>query len=690
VPDTMPLDIVHSACPHDCPSCCALEVERIDAHTIGRVRGAKENTYTCGVICAKVARYAERVHHPGRLKTPLRRVGDKGVGVEAFEPMGWDEALDEVAGRFKDIADEYGSEAVWPFFYAGTMGYVQRDGIERLRHVMKYSRQHSTICSSLSNSGWLAGVGLNRGSDSREMANSDLIISWGTNPVATQVNVMHHVTEARRNRGAKLAVVDPYRTATAEKADYHLMLRPGTDGALACAIMHVLFAEGLADRDYMAKFTDAPDELEAHLQSRGPDWAAGITGLSADEIRDFARVIGRTPRTFFRLGYGFSRSRNGAANLFAVSCIPAVSGAWRHKGGGALYSNSQLYRLDLSLIMGLDAVDKSTRLLDQSRIGPILTGSADDLGDGPPVKALLIQNTNPVMVMPDTTAVREGFSRDDLFVCVHEQFMTETAAMADIVLPATTFLEHEDFYIGNGHTHIQVVKPVIEPVGESRSNHEVICALAKRLGARHGGFDMSAWELIDATLKASGYPDAETVHAAHWLDCAKPFEEMNFLNGFPTADGKFRFKPNWSSIGNDYERMPKMPDHFDIIDNATEERPFRLIAAPAHNYLNSSFTETPTSQKKEKRPAVMMHPEDCAEVGLKEGDRARIGNAQGSVVVHTRSFDGLQRGVVVVESIWPNAAFEEGRGINTLISAEPGPPRGGAVIHDTAVWIRPA
>jgi anaerobic selenocysteine-containing dehydrogenase len=522
------------------------------------------------------------------------------------------------------------------------------------------------------------------------MANADLIVSWGTNPVATQVNVMHHVSEAKRNRGAKLAVVDPYRTATAEKADYHLMLRPGTDGALACAIMHVLFAEGLADREYLAKYTDAPDELEAHLQSRGPDWAAEITGLSAEEIVEFARVIGRTPKTFFRLGYGFSRSRNGAANLFSVSCIPAVSGAWRHKGGGALYSNSQLYGLDLSLITGLDAVDKSMRLLDQSRIGPILTGSGDDLGDGPPVKALLIQNTNPVMVMPDTTSVRTGFARDDLFTCVHEQFMTETAAMADIVLPATTFLEHEDFYIGNGHTHIQVVKPVIEPVGESRPNHDVICGLAKRLGAQHRGFEMSTWELIDATLKASGHPDAETIHAAHWLDCAKPFEEMNFLNGFPTSDGKFRFKPDWSSIGSDHARMPKMPDHFDIIDSPTEERPYRLVAAPARNYLNSSFTETPTSQKKEKRPTVMMHPEDCAAVGLAEGKKARIGNDQGPVVVHTRPFDGLQRGVVVVESIWPNAAFEEGNGINTLISPEPGPPRGGAVIHDTAVWIRPA
>ncbi|MCZ6861051.1 MAG: molybdopterin oxidoreductase family protein [Alphaproteobacteria bacterium] len=691
----MPLDqispvIVNSTCPHDCPSVCALEVELIDGRTIGRVRGAKDNPYTCGVVCAKVARYAERVHHPDRLKSPLRRVGEKGVGRDAFEPIGWDEALDEVAMRLTNIAEEFGSEAVWPYFYAGTMGLVQRDGIERLRHVLKFSRQHSTICSSLSDSGWLAGVGVKYGPDSREMADSDLIIAWGTNPVSTQVNVMHHIAQARKNRGAKFAVVDPYRTGSAAQADIHVMPRPGTDGALACAIMHVLFAEGFADRDYLAKFTDAPGDLEAHLKSRTPQWAAGITGLTTEEIVEFARLIGRTKRTYIRLGYGFSRSRNGAANLFAVSCIPSVTGAWQHEGGGALYSNGGLYALDLTLIMGLDARDKSTRLLDQSRIGAILNGDKTDLGDGPPVKALFIQNTNPIMVCPDTNAVRVGFARDDLFVCVHEQFLTETAAMADIVLPATTFLEHDDIYVAAGHTFLQVAKQVIEPIGESRSNHDVICALAKRLGAEHPGFEMSAWEMLDATLKASELPDAESVYEAHWIDCAKSFEDMHFLNGFGHADGKFHFKPDWAAVGESHEGMPALPDHQAITDEADADRAYRLVAAPARNFLNSSFTETPTSQKREHRPTVMIHPEDCTELGLSEGDLARLGNDLGSVVVHVMPFDGLQRGVIIVESIWPNGAFVEGRGINTLISADPGPPRGGAVFHDTAVWVRAA
>lgn len=682
---------VHSACPHDCPSTCALEVERIDAHTIGRVYGAKDNSYTNGVICAKVGRYAERVHHPGRLRTPLRRTGAKGVGMDAFAPISWDEALDEVAGRFIDLASEYGSETIWPHYFAGTMGLIQRDGIERLRHAMKYSRQLSTICVTLPDAGWHAGVGIKRGVDSREMVESDLIVVWGGNPVNTQVNVMSHISRARRERGTKLVVVDPYRTGTAEKADVHLMPRPGTDGALACAVMHILFAEGFADRDYLRDYTDVPEELEQHLQSRTPAWAAEITGIPAEQIIDFARLYGGTERSFIRAGYGFARSRNGAANMHAVSCLPAVTGAWKHRGGGALYANGELYGIDFTLTKGLDVEDQSIRLLDQSRIGPVLCNDPRDLQGGPPVTALLVQNTNPVVVSPESLKVREGFLRDDLFVCVHEQFMTETAAMADVVLPATTFLEHDDMYIAGGHTHIQVTRRVIEPLAESRPNHYVHCELAKRLGAQHPGFEMTEWELMDATLKRSGLPDADTVYRDHWHDCALPFESGHFLDGFAQPDGRFRFKPDWASVGRDHEPMPELPDHMTAIDSSDESHPYRLVAAPARNFLNTSFTETPTSTKREGgQPEAMIHPQDCEALKLSAGDRVRIGNQQGSIVLRVRPFDGLQPGVVVVESIWPNAAFEEGIGINTLISADAGAPRGGAVFHDTAVWLRTA
>jgi len=681
---------VHSACPHDCPSTCALEVERIDEHTIGRVYGARDNDYTAGVICAKVARYAERVHHPDRLRQPLRRTGPKGAGISAFEPLSWDDALDEVAEGLACAAQRDGSEAVWPYYYAGTMGLVQRDGIERFRHVMGYSRQHSTFCTTLVDAGWIAGTGAKRGVDPREMADSDLIVVWGANPVSTQINVMQHIARAKRERGAKLVVVDPYRTGTAEKAHIHLMPRPGTDGALACGIMHTLFAEGFADREYLAQFTDAPDELEAHLEARTPEWASGISGVPAQAIVDFARLYGRTQRSFLRLGYGLSRSRNGAANVHAVSCLPAVTGAWRHKGGGALYSNGAIYGIDQTIIMGLDVRDKSIRVLDQSRIGPVLCADADDLQGGPPITALFIQNTNPMVVAPQSLQVREGFSRSDLFVCVHEQFMTETAAMADIVLPATTFLEHDDVYLAGGHTYLQVTRKVIEPFAECRSNHWVLCQLAKRLGAQHPGFEMSEWELIEDALRRSGRPDAATIHESHWHDCTLSFESMHYLDGFAHEDRRFHFKPDWASIGRDHESMTTFPDHLANIDEADDEQPYRMVTAPARNYLNSSFTETPTSIASEKRPTVLVHPEDMANIGIETDDRVRIGNRRANIVVHAKSFDGVQQGVVVVESIWPNRAFEEGVGINALVSAEPGAPNGGAVYHDTAVWLRPA
>jgi len=693
---SMPLDssatpeIVHSACPHDCPSVCALEVERLSPTRIGKVRGARDNDYTRGVVCAKVARYSERVHHEARLTTPLRRTGEKGQGIGAFTPISWDQALDEVAEGLLRAEQKHGTEAVWPYFYAGTMGLVQRDGIERLRHAKRYSRQKSTICTTLADTGYIAGTGKKRGVDAREIGDSDLVVIWGGNPVSTQVNVMTHISRAKKERGAKLVVVDPYRTGTAEQADLHLAPLPGTDGAVAAAMIHLLLAEGHADQEYMARYTDWSDTIEAHFADCTPAWASAISGVPVAQIEAFAQLYGSTPRSYIRIGYGFSRSRNGAANVHAVTCLPSVTGAWRHRGGGALYGQTAIYPLDKTLIEGLDVRDRSTRLLDQSRIGPILTHDKRDLGDGSPVTALFIQNTNPMVVCPESLKVREGFQRDDLFVCVHEQFMTETAAMADIVLPATTFLEHDDMYIASGHTYLQVTKKVIEPYGDSRCNHDVLCGLAKRLGAEHPGFEGTAWDLIDGTLKASGLPDAETIYENHWHDCALPFETAHFLDGFDHADGMFHFQPDWSALGREHAAMSLLPGHLDVIDAADEDHPFRLVAAPARTFLNTSFTETPGSLKREKRPTALLHPQACEALGIATGDRIRIGNELASIVLHVQAFDGLQPGVVVVESIWPNAAFVEGLGINALISADPGLPNGGAAFHDTAVWIERA
>jgi anaerobic selenocysteine-containing dehydrogenase len=684
-----------SACPHDCPSTCSLDVEVIDGRSIGRVHGAESNRYTAGVICAKVARYAERIHHPDRLLHPLRRSGPKGSG--RFERISWDEALDLVAAKFLDAERTHGSEAVWPYYYAGTMGLVMRDGINRLRHAKRYSGQYSTICTNMAWTGYIAGTGKLAGPDPREMALSDCIVIWGTNPVHTQVNVMTHAMRARKERGAKIVAIDVYMNATMKQADMALLVRPGTDGALACAVMHVLFRDGYADWGYLERYTDAPQELAGHLESRDPAWASAITGLSVEEIEAFARLVGERKRTFFRLGYGFGRQRNGAVNMHAASCIAAVTGAWQHEGGGAFHNNGAIYHWRKTLIEGLDVRDPKIRQLDQCQIGRILTGEAEALHDGPPVTAMLIQNTNPVTVAPEQELVKRGFAREDLFVCVHEQFMTETALMADVVLPATMFLEHDDLYQGGGHQYLQLGPKLVDAPGECRSNHDVICALAARLGATHRGFTMEPREIIDWTLQNSGWGTIEDLETQVHIDAQPSFRQAHYLDGFGYRDGKFRFKPDWTKVPNanaglmgPWASMPSLPDHWPVIEEATEAYPFRLATSPARQFLNTTFTETPTSRAKERRPEVMIHPLDAAPQGIANGDWVRLANARGEVYLRARLFEGVRRGVLIAEGIWPNAAHPFGKGINMLTGADQVAPYGGAAFHDNRVSLAKA
>eukprot|EP00873_Tetraselmis_striata_P045730 jgi/Tetstr1/465994/TSEL_010585.t1 len=685
-----------SACPHDCPSTCALEVELLQDGMIGRVRGARDNAYTAGVICAKVARYAERLYHPDRLTKPLRRIGAKGEG--RFEEISWDEALDAVAEAFLKAEAEHGAESVWPYHYAGTMGLVQRDSIHRLRHAKGYSLQFDTICTNMAWTGYIAGTGKLAGPDPREMAVSDQVVIWGTNPVSTQVNVMTHAVTARKTRGAKIVAVDVYPTQTVRQADLGLVLKPGTDAALACAAMHVLFRDGHADRAYLERFTDCPAELEAHVATRTPEWASAITGLSVEEIETFARMVGETKRTYFRLGYGFTRSRNGAVSMHAASCIAAVTGAWQLEGGGAFHNNGAIYTLDKSMIEASDLRDSSVRQLDQSQIGRVLTGDREALRGGPPVHAMLIQNTNPVSVAPEQELVKQGFAREDLFVCVHEQFMTETAQMADIVLPATQFLEHDDIYKGGGHQYLMLGAKLVEGPGETRENLVVLNDLARRLGATdHPGFAMSAREHIDWMLKASNFGSLEEIERDRWVDCQPEFETAHYLKGFAWPDGKFRFRPEWPTVPapNDgpmgpWAEMPALPDYWPVVEASDAVHPFRLVTAPARSFLNSTFNETAGSRDKEGRPDLMMRLEDAAPLGLQDGDRIRIGNARGAMLLHLRVTEGLKPGVVIAEGIWPNEAYPDRKGINTLTGADAVAPYGGAAFHDIAVWVRKA
>ncbi|MCR9282439.1 MAG: molybdopterin oxidoreductase family protein [Rhodobacteraceae bacterium] len=687
-----------SACPHDCPSTCALEVHFYPHGDVRRLNGAKDNAYTAGVICAKVARYPERLYHPDRLLKPLRRTGKKGGG--RFEEISWDAALDLIAEKFLAAEAEFGAESVWPYHYAGTMGMVQRDSIHRLRHTKGYSRQFDSFCTNMAWTGYVAGTGKLAGPDPREMAVSDQIVIWGTNPVATQVNVMTHAIAARKKRGARIIVVDVYETETMKQADIGIILKPGTDAALACAVMHVLFRDGHADRDYLETYTDCPAELEAHLKTKTPEWAASITGLDVSRIEELAQLIGSVKKTYFRLGYGFTRSRNGAVGMHAASSIAAVTGCWKEEGGGAFHNNGAIYRLNKEMIEAGSLKDPAVRALDQSLVGRILTGDEAALLGGPPVKAMLIQNTNPVSVAPEQDLIKQGFAREDLFTVVHEHFLTETAQMADIVLPATQFLEHDDLYKGGGHQYLMLGPKAVEPPEGPRENIFVINEIARRVDSKpHPGFDMSARDHIDWLLRNSNYGTLADLEAGKWIDLQPDFETAHYLNGFGHADGKFHFKADWGrssapnkpddgTIFGPWQTMPELPDQWDSIELADEQHPFRLVTSPARSFLNSTFNETDSSKKKEGRPEVWMRPEEAERFGIEDGAKVKMGNRRGVVTLHARYVATVAPGTVISEGIWPNDAFEDGRGINTLTGADPVAPYGGAAFHDTAVWVR--
>ncbi|HEY9009450.1 MAG TPA: molybdopterin-dependent oxidoreductase [Devosia sp.] len=687
--------IARSVCPHDCPSTCALDVEVLDSRTIGRVRGAKDDPYTASVICEKVARYAERIHHPNRLTHPLRRVGKKGAG--EWQRISWDEALDEIATRFLAIEQEHGPEAIWPYFYAGTMGHVHRDGIERLRHARGYSLQYDTICTGTAWPGFLAGAGKLMGPNPELMAEADCVVIWGTNAVATQVNVMTHAIRARKERGAKIVAIDIYRNGTMEQADVALVVRPGTDGALAVAVMHVLLRDGLADRAYMAKYTDFSPGFEAHLATRTPEWASAITGLSVAEIEAFARLVGTTRNTYFRLGYGFTRQRNGATAMHAALSIPAMTGAWLQPAGGAFHTNSGAWKLDKRLIEGTD-MGPGGRELDMCEIGKVLTGDSKALQGGPPVMALFIQNTNPVNVAPEQGLTRAGFAREDLFTVVHEQFMTDTAQLADIVLPATMFLEHNDYYRRGGHTRLLFGPKIVDAPGECRSNFEVVNELLRRLGSDHASMHLSDRDMVAETFRRSGFGELDAVEKSGFVEIALSVDDAAFRMGFAWSDGRYRFAPDWIGVAEkkgytwvcDPSEMPRYADHWDVTERIDAETPFRLATSPARAFLNSTFSETAGSRKRHPEPSVFVHPGDAAELGIGEGDRVLLGNRRGTVELKASLFDGMHRGVLIAEGIHPNSAHAGGAGINTLIGSDQVRPFGGAAFHDTSVWLRKA
>ena len=676
---------MHSVCPHDCPSCCSLEV-RVDNGRLVSVTGDPQHGFTQGLICGKVREYGERVHSPLRISRPLRRVGPKGQG--RFEPIAWDDAVAEIARRWREIIAADGAEAILPFSYAGSMGQVQYHAGHALFHALGASQLDRTICVSTAYAGWRATLGVVSGNDSEQMVGADLVVLWGINAAYSTINVMTLVKQARA-RGARVVVIDPYRTPTAQQADEHLMVRPGTDGALALAMMHVLVREDLLDREYIARATLGFDRLAEHLSTWTPERVASIVGLPAATITAFARRYGATRRAFLRIGIGISRHDNGGMTCRTLACLPALTGAYADPHGGALLSSGGAFGLDLTVFERPDLLLRpAPRVVYMIKLGRALT----DPALAPPVKALYVYSSNPAAVCPNQTLVLQGLAREDLFTVVHEQVMTDTARYADLVLPATTSMEHEDLYRSYGQFYLQLAQPVLPPHGEARSNWEVCAMLARALGVATTHYAKTPVTLIRECLTGGG----ETVRGITYerlaaegsvrLNLPRPY--LPFANGAPTASGKVElYSERMAARG-----MPALPSWTPLVegpdDAALAERyPLQCIVPPNRFFLNSSFSQSERLRRRQGSPTVMLAPADAAAREIADGDRVFVESARGGASFKARVTDATRPGVAVIEGIWWHRFHPDGHGVNFLTDDRVTDMGGGPALHSNLIQV---
>ena len=631
------------------------------------VRAVADHPTTRGVLCTKVARYLERTYSDKRVLHPLRRVGAKGEG--RFERIGWDEALDAIASRFKAIADsDDGPQAILPYSYAGTMGLLQYGSMDRrFFNKLGASLLDRTICATAGRAGYAATIGASIGTDLEQFENARLILIWGSNPVVSNLHLWSRAQEAKR-RGAKLIAIDPYRSQTAEKCHEHLALMPGTDAALALGMMHVLIAEELIDHDYIDRYTLGFDALEERVREYPPSRVASLTGLREAQIVALARDYGTIAPAVIRLNYGMQRHAGGGMAIRTVACLPALVGAWRHAAGGALLSSSGTYPIDTSALERPELSWNSPRTINMSTIGDALLET-----DDPPIRALFVYNSNPVAVAPDSGKVVAGFSREDLFCVVHDVFLTDTADYADIVLPATTQLEHLDVHSSYGHLYALANNPAIAPLGEAKPNTEVFRLLASRMGFDEACFAESD-ESMAANAFVAGHPrmagiDWATLKAEGWRRLNVPSPYAPFAEGnFPTPSGKCEFYSE-SLRRQGLDPLPTFtpPRESAVSDPALAGRfPLAMLSPPARNALNSTFGGLPVFLETEKMPWLDIDADDAAARGIGDGDKVRVYNDRGSFVVTARITERTRPGVVVAPSIWWRKLSPDGTNANMV------------------------
>src|SRR5215510_8135468 len=636
-----------SVCPHDCPSQCALSVTVEDERVVA-VTGDAGHPFTQGVVCGKVHDYAERLYAPTRVLTPLRRVGAKGEG--RFAPITWEVALEEIARRWRGIIAQWGGEAILPYSYAGTLGLLQFWAGHPLFHALGASQLDRTICITTAYAGWAATVGTVAGNDAEQMVQADLVVLWGINASYSHINLMSLVKRARHH-GAFIVCIDPYRTQTAKGAELHLQPRPGTDGALALGMMHVLIDEGLVDREYIQRATLGFEALARHVKQYDPERVAAISGLSAQSIVSFARRYGATRASFLRVGIGLSRHDNGGGTCRAIACLPALTGAYAHQAGGALLSSSFSFGLDLAALERRDLMPRpAPRALNMIKLGRALT----DAELSPPVRALYVYNANHASITPNKELVLQGLRREDIFTVVHEQHLTDTTDYADIVLPATTSMEHVDLYKSFGHLYVQLAEPVVAPAGESRSNWQVVRLLARAMGLDDPHFAKDEPTLIRETL-ASNDPSLagityERLREERSVRLAVGRPHRPFANGAPTPSGKVEFVSQaFASAG-----LPELPTWVPLVegpenDAMTRDYPLQCIVPPNRFFLNSSFSQSEMLRRRQGTPTVFLHPDDAEARGISSGDAVEVRSARGRARFTATVTDDTRAGVAVIE-----------------------------------------
>nr|WP_320133802.1 molybdopterin oxidoreductase family protein [uncultured Holophaga sp.] len=667
------MPITFGACPHDCPDTCALCVH-VEGGRVIRVTGAPDHPLTQGAPCPKVGRYAERLQHPERLLHPMKRIGAKGEG--RFERISWDEALDLAAARIREVAAR-DPQAILPYHYAGTMGLVQGHSMSaRFFHRLGASGLHQTICAEAGFTALKATYGSGVGMHGRFFAESRLILLWGTNPAHSGLHLWMRIKEARR-QGARVVVIDPVKTASAEWADLHLQLCPGTDGALALALIHVLIRENLLDQDYITRHTSGFEALKTRAATWTPERAAGICGLDAAAIESLAREYGTTRPAAIRLNYGMQRTRNGGQAARAICCLPSLVGAWRHRAGGLLLSSSGFFPVDTAALTHPELQTEPTRQVNMSLLGQAL---GDPLH---PINLLFVYNSNPAVVAPDSRSVLRGLAREDLFTVVLEHFQTDTADYADLLLPATMQMEHLDIHKAYGHTCLAVNLPAVLPPGETLPNTEVFRRLAGRLGYTEPCFRETDAEIAQQAFHWEGTgTDWETLKRTGWAPL--PLPEAPFAEGgFPTADGRCQFHAGeLARQGHDPlpDWTPPEPD---------PAHPFILISAPHRDFLNSTFANLPSCQPPAGVPTLEIHPSDAQHLGIYGEQWVQVSSPQGELRLRAVPSPRVRPGVLLAPSLWWRKRSPDGKGINELTSQALTDLGEGPTFYDCRVELNP-